>query len=131
MGFSVNKQLLIGILGRDAETRVTTKGVPITNFYVATENSYKKDDEWVQTTTWHKVVSFKISDYVKNRLVKGAKVYVEGRTENREYTDKDEIKRYSTSVISNEVIVIKENGVLEGTTSENNESNDDNEDLPF
>jgi single-strand DNA-binding protein len=134
MSFSVNKQILVGTLGRDAETRFTTNNVSVTNFSVATENSYKKDDEWVRTTTWHKVVAFNLSDYIKERLVKGAGVYVEGRTEHREYEDKDGIKRYSTSVISNQIIVTKEKGVLEGTTSSGNDvndSDDDNEDLPF
>ena len=133
MGFSVNKQIVLGTLGRDAETRFTTGNLSITNFSVATTNSYKKDDKWLKNTTWHKVTGFNLSDYVKERLTKGAVVYVEGRTEHRQYEDKDGIKRYSTSIVSAEVIVTKENGILEGTTTTEatGSSNEDNEDLPF
>ncbi len=101
MALSLNKIMLIGNLGNDAETRFTTSNLSITSFSLATTNSYKgKDGNWVNETTWHNIVSFNISDYFKDSLKKGKKFYVEGRLTKRDYTDKEGIKRYITEVVS-------------------------------
>ncbi len=142
MAFSLNKIMLIGNLGRDAETRFTNTNVSVTGFSLATTHSYKgKDGNWVNETTWHNVTVFNLSDYMKEQLKKGRKIYVEGRLTKRDYTDKDGNKRYSTDVISERIIP------LEGTASESSDvetnnavessSNNEipqvesNDDLPF
>ena len=105
MAFSLNKIMLIGNLGRDAETRFTTNNVSVTSFTIATSNSYKgKDGNWVNETTWHNIVSFNLSDYFKENLKKGKKFYIEGRLTKREYTDKEGIKRYATDVVAEKII---------------------------
>ncbi|MBK7228020.1 MAG: single-stranded DNA-binding protein [Ignavibacteriales bacterium] len=143
MAFSLNKIMLIGNLGRDVETRFTTGSVSISSFSMATTNSYKgKDGNWVNETTWHNITVFNLSDFMKEQLKKGKKVYVEGRLTKREYTDKEGIKRYSTDVVSERIIPLESSG--EGSTnySENNSSSetnvvsemppiDNNDDLPF
>ncbi|MEW6701116.1 MAG: single-stranded DNA-binding protein [Bacteroidota bacterium] len=117
MAFSLNKIMLIGNLGNDAETRFTTNNLSVTSFSIATTNSYKgKDGNWVNETTWHNVISFNLSDYFKEVLKKGKKFYVEGRIQKRDYTDKDGIKRYVTEVISEKLIP------LEGRESNGGES---------
>ncbi|MDO8550263.1 MAG: single-stranded DNA-binding protein [Ignavibacteria bacterium] len=135
MAFSLNKIMLIGNLGKDAETRFTTNNLSITNFTIATSNSYKgKDGNWVNETTWHNIVSFSLSDYMKENLKKGRKFYVEGRISKRDYTDKEGIKRYSTEVISERLIPLDSSGVSEETqtqVSEPDVSVEENEDLPF
>ena len=61
MAFSLNKIMLIGNLGQDAETRFTTNNVGVTSFSMATTHSYKgKDGNWVNETTWHNVVAFNL-----------------------------------------------------------------------
>lgn len=105
MAFSLNKVMLIGNLGNDAETRFTTNNLSVTSFSIATSNSYKgKDGNWVNETTWHNVVSFNIPDFYKESLKKGKKFYVEGRIQKRDYTDKEGIKRYVTEIISEKLI---------------------------
>ena len=100
MAFSLNKIMLIGRLGKDAETRFTTNNVSVTNFTLATDYSYKgKNGDWVNETTWHNIVSFNLSDYFKENLKRGKKFYVEGRLSKRDYTDKDGVKRYATEVV--------------------------------
>jgi len=135
MAFSLNKIMLIGNLGKDAETRFTTNNLSITNFTIATSNGYKgKDGNWVNETTWHNIVSFSLSDYMKENLKKGRKFYVEGRISKRDYTDKEGIKRYSTEVISERLIPLDSSGVSEETqtqVSEPDVSVEENEDLPF
>ncbi|QOJ29242.1 MAG: single-stranded DNA-binding protein [Ignavibacteriales bacterium] len=111
MAFSLNKIQLIGNLGQDAETRTTTTQVAVTNFSVATENSYKnKDGEWVRETTWHRVTYFNASDFLRENLRKGSKVYVEGRYRSREYTDKDNIKKTAWEVIAEQIIPLSARG---------------------
>jgi len=135
MAFSLNKVMLIGNLGRDAETRFTTSNLSVTNFTLATSNSYKgKDGNWVNETTWHNIVSFNLTDYMKENLKKGRKFYVEGRISKRDYTDKDGIKRYSSEVISERLIPLDSSGVSEESEEETQSSDvniEDNDDLPF
>jgi single-strand DNA-binding protein len=141
MAFSLNKIMIIGTLGKDCEVRFTTSNKCVTSFGVATENSYKKDNNWVRETTWHNVTAWELSDFVKATLVKGAKVYVEGRLTKRDYTDKEGVKRYVTEIISNQIIPLdrnergqQETGHSTEQTEKPQEDNSDNEDensLPF
>jgi len=111
LAFSLNKIMLIGNLGQDAENRFTTSNVSVTSFSLATTHSYKgKDGNWVEETTWHNVVSFSLSDYMKDNLKKGRKFFVEGRLSKRDYTDKEGIKRYVTEVISEKLIPLDSSG---------------------
>ena len=135
MAFSLNKILLIGRLGKDAETRFTTNNVSVTNFSLATDYRYKgKNGDWVNETTWHNVVSFNLSDYFKENLKKGKKFYVEGRLSKRDYTDKDGVKRYMTEVVSERLIPLEPSS--ESTASEDEATTEppavnENDDLPF
>jgi single-strand DNA-binding protein len=138
MAFSLNKVMLIGNLGKDSETRFTTNNVSVTSFTMATTHSYKgKDGNWVNETTWHNVVSFSLSDYMKENLKKGKKFYVEGRISKRDYTDKEGIKRYFSEVISEKLIPLDSsgdggaNGNEEISSSEPSIETDENSDLPF
>jgi len=139
---SLNRIMLIGNLGRDAETRFTTGNTEICTFSLATTHSWKKDDNWVNETTWHNVTAFKVSEYVKAGLTKGSPCYVEGRLSKREYTDKEDIKRYSTDVIAEKIISLsksesehssKDNSGQDSGQSVQNEPElpSTNDDLPF
>jgi len=138
MAFSLNKIMLIGNLGRDAETRFTTNNVSVTNFSLATTNSYKdKEGNWQNETTWHNVTSFNLSDFFKDNLKKGRKFYVEGRITKREYNDKDGNRRTSTDVVSEKLIPLDSTGSestsVDSSTGETVETPqvENNEDLPF
>lgn len=138
MAFSLNKVMLIGNLGGDAENRFTTSNVSVTSFSLATTHSYKsKDGNWVNETTWHNVVSFGLSDYMKEQLKKGKKFFVEGRLSKRSYENKDGKTIYVTEVISEKLIPleVRESGTVAsepGTTysAQEEQSKPDN-DLPF
>jgi single-strand DNA-binding protein len=139
MAFSLNKIMLIGNLGKDAETRFTTTNVSVTTFTMATSNSYKgKDGNWVNETTWHNIVGYNLSDYFKENLKKGKKFYVEGRLNKRDYTDKEGIKRYSTEVVAEKIIPLEpaegSRESIPGSTADSSETEmkvDENNDLPF
>ena len=104
---SVNKVILIGNLGRDAETKFTTSGVAKTTFSVAT--SWRSKDsqtgEWRDETDWHNVVLWR-QENLANFLTKGRQVYVEGRLQTRNYEDKDGKKVYVTEVVAQEVLLL-------------------------
>jgi len=138
MAFSLNKIMLIGNLGRDAETRFTTNNVSVTNFSLATTNSYKdKEGNWQNETTWHNITSFNLSDFFKENLKKGKKFYVEGRITKREYNDKDGNKRTATDVVSEKLIPLEstssDSASEQKSTLESVETPkvENNEDLPF
>ena len=94
---SVNKVILVGNLGRDAETKFTPSGASVTNFSIATTRRWKDQasGEWKEQTDWHRVKYWR-AENVANYLLKGKQVYVEGRLETRSYDDKDGKKVYTT-----------------------------------
>jgi single-strand DNA-binding protein len=104
---SVNKVILIGNLGKDAETKFTPAGVARTTFTIATSRRWKDQQtgDWKDETDWHNVVLWR-SENVANYLQKGKQVYVEGRLSQRSYDDKDGNKRYVTEVVAEEVILL-------------------------
>jgi len=104
---SVNKVILLGNLGKDAETRFTPQGTARTTFSIATSRRWKDQQtgEWKEETDWHNIVLWR-SENLANYLTKGKKVYVEGRLQTRSYDDKDGNKKYSTEVVADEVILV-------------------------
>jgi single-strand DNA-binding protein len=104
---SVNKVILIGHLGRDAETKFTPGGAAVTRFSVATNRRWKDKDsgEWKEETDWSNVVLWR-SENLANYLTKGKQIYVEGRLQTRSYEDKDGKKVYATEVVADDVILL-------------------------
>src|SRR6202163_1441152 len=104
---SVNKVILIGHLGRDAETKFTPSGVAKTTFSVATSRRWKDQQtgEWKEETDWANVVLWR-SENLANYLTKGKQVYVEGRLQTRSYDDKDVKKQYRTELVADDVILL-------------------------
>ena len=107
MARSVNKVILLGNLGRDAETKFTPSGTAVTRFSVATTRSWKdqQSGEWKEETNWTNVVLWR-QENVANYLTKGRQVYVEGRLQTRSYDDKDGKKVYATEVVADDVILV-------------------------
>ena len=104
---SVNKVILVGNLGRDAETKFTPSGAAVTKFAVATTRSWKdqQSNEWKEETNWTNVVLWR-QENLANYLTKGKQVYVEGRLQTRSYDDKDGKKVYTTEVVAEDVILL-------------------------
>lgn len=117
MARSVNKVILVGNLGRDAETKFTPSGTAVTRFSVATTRSWKdqQSGEWKEETNWTNVTLWR-QEGVANYLTKGRQVYVEGRLQTRSYEDKDGKKVYATDVIADDVILLGGRG--EGAAGE-------------
>ena len=116
---SVNKVVLLGNLGRDAETRFTTNGVACTTFSVATGYRWKDQQtgEWKEDTDWHNVVLWR-QENLANYLTKGKQVYVEGRLKTRSYDDKEGKKVYRTEVVAEDLILLGGRGDAAGAPPE-------------
>jgi single-strand DNA-binding protein len=104
---SVNKVILLGRLGKDADTRFTPNGVSKSTFSLATSRRWKdqQSGEWKEETDWHNIVLWR-SENLANYLLKGKQVYVEGRLHSRSYEDKDGQKKYITEVVADELILL-------------------------
>jgi single-strand DNA-binding protein len=120
---SVNKVILLGHLGKDAETKFTPAGVARTTFTLATSRRWKdqQSGEWKEVTDWHNVVLWR-SENVGQYLNKGKQVYVEGRLETRSFEDREGQKKYFTEVVADDVILLGGGGRGEGGSGEYSES---------
>lgn len=107
MARSLNKVMLIGNLGRDAETKFTAQGVPVTKFSVATTRRWKDQGsgDWKEETDWHNITLWR-NESVAPYLTKGKQVYVEGRLRTSSYDDKDGQKRSFTEVVAEEIMLL-------------------------
>jgi len=113
---SVNKVILIGHLGRDAETSYTPSQTAVTKFSVATSRRWKDQQtgEWKEETDWSRVVLWR-GENVAPYLTKGKQVYVEGRLQTRSYDDKDGKKVWTTEVVADDVILLGGRGDSAGS----------------
>ena len=98
---SVNKVILVGNLGRDAELKYTPSGAAVSNFSIATSESWKDKNsgERKEKTEWHRIVLWgKTAENLSQYLLKGKQIFVEGRLETRQWEDKEGQKRSTTEV---------------------------------
>jgi single-strand DNA-binding protein len=101
---SVNKAIIVGNLGKDPEVRHTQGGNAVCNFSVATSEKWTKDGQTQEKTEWHRVVVWgKQAENCGQYLKKGRSVYIEGRIQTREWTNKEGQKQYTTEVVANQV----------------------------
>jgi single-strand DNA-binding protein len=106
MAGGVNKVILIGNLGKDPEVRYTPDGRAVANFNIATSESWtdKATNEKKEKTEWHRIVVWgKTAENCAEYLSKGRQVYIEGRLQTREWTNKEGQKQYTTEVVANPV----------------------------
>ena len=103
-----NKVQLIGNWGQDPEVKSIGEDKKVAHLSVATNENYKNaKGEKVTETQWHNVVAWgKLADIAEKYLVKGTEVVIEGKLINRNYTDKQGVKRYATEVQANELLIL-------------------------
>jgi len=97
----VNKVILVGTLGKDPETKTFPNGGSLTQFSIATSESWtdKTSGERKEQTEWHRIVlPNRLGEIAQQYLHKGSKVYIEGSLRTRQWTDQNGQERYSTEV---------------------------------
>lgn len=97
----VNKVILVGTLGRDPETKTFPNGGSVTQFSIATSDSWldKNTGERKEQTEWHRIVlNNRLGEVAQQYLRKGSKVYIEGSLRTRQWTDQNGQERYTTEI---------------------------------
>ena len=97
----VNKVILVGTLGKDPETKTFANGGSLTQFSIATSESWndKNSGERKEQTEWHNIVlQNKLGEIAQQYLRKGSKVYIEGSLNTRKWTDQNGQERYTTQI---------------------------------
>jgi single-strand DNA-binding protein len=103
---SVNKVILVGNLGRDAEVKVTASGQSVASFSIATTETWTKDGEKKEKTEWHRIVLWgRQADTLQPYLTKGKQIYIEGRLETRQW-EKDGQKHYTTEIKADRIVLL-------------------------
>ena len=105
---SLNKVLLVGNLGRDAELRYTANGTAVATLNLATTETWKdKDGERQEKTEWHRIVVWgKTAEILSPYLMKGKQILVEGKLQTRQWEDKEGNKRYTTEIKSDRITLL-------------------------
>jgi single-strand DNA-binding protein len=105
---SVNKVILVGNLGRDAELRYTPGGAAVATLNLATTEVWNdKQNQRQEKTEWHRVILWgKQAESLQEYLTKGKQIYVEGRLQTRQWDDKDGNKRYTTEIKADRITLL-------------------------
>ena len=109
---SVNKVILVGNLGRDAELRYTPSGAAVATLNLATTEVYKdREGQKKEDTQWHRVVLWgKTAETLQDDLTKGKQIYVEGKLQTRKWKDKDGNDKYTTEIRGDRVVLLSSGG---------------------
>jgi single-strand DNA-binding protein len=102
----VNKVILVGNAGRDAEVRSLPNGGKVASVNIATtERVYDSATQgYKDHTEWHSISFFgKIADVAEKYLKKGQQVYIEGKLRTRDWVDDKGSTHYTTSIICDEM----------------------------
>ena len=94
----MNKITISGNVCKDIELRMTAgKGTPVATTSVAVNDGYgeNKKTYFINIVVWGKQAEF-----FANNVVKGQKVWVNGKLTIRDYEAKDGTKRYVTEVVA-------------------------------
>jgi single-strand DNA-binding protein len=105
---SVNKAILVGNLGRDAEMRFTSGGTAVATVSIATTDVFNdKDGQKREDTQWHRIVIWgKMAESIQPYLTKGKQIYVEGKIQTREWTDKEGKQVKTTEIRADKVVLL-------------------------
>ena len=106
---SVNKVILVGNLGRDAELRYTPGGAPVATLNLATTEVWndKTSGQKQEKTEWHRIVLWgKSAESLSEYLTKGKQIYVEGRLQTRKWQDKDGNDKYTTEIRGDRIVLL-------------------------
>jgi single-strand DNA-binding protein len=108
-----NRVQLIGRLGQDPEVKTLESGKKVTNFTMATNETYKGvDGNKTEETTWHNIVAWNgLAEISSKYLKKGKEVCIEGRISYRTYTDKNGLPKSVTEIVASDLVLLSSGGV--------------------
>lgn len=109
---SLNKVLLIGNLTRDPEMRYTKNGNQVCSFGLATNRTWKeKNGEQKEETEFHTITAWNdLAEICSKYLIKGLKIYIEGRLATHTWKEEDGHQRSKTEIIIDDMIILDHKG---------------------
>jgi single-strand DNA-binding protein len=132
---SRNRVFLEGNLTFDPSLKYTQANVPVCNFSIATNESWKDKatGEWVKETEYHDIEAWTGAEFIKENATKGCWVSLEGRIKSRKYTNKDgvEVKAYTIKADWVNVFPKQRDQIAEIREAEKNLPPVKDDDLPF
>lgn len=141
----INEVRVMGNITQDLEARRTSNGNSVLNFSLATNRSYRVEDEWKEEVEFHNIVVWGgDAEQLVKRAKKGTRLYVEGRLQTRKWEGNDGKTNYRTEIVAQKVILVdryektpmdggntQAGSVSKETASESDESTINPDDLPF
>lgn len=145
----MNKAILCGNLGNDPELKYTPSGTPVCNFSLATNETWKKDGEKMQKTTWHRCVVWgKIGEVISEHFKKGDKILITDSTIDNRKWEQDGVTRYTSEIVVRGFEFIgagaprtapdsaddsgaEEKPAKKNTNKKNSKKNKEEDDIPF
>jgi len=144
MGKTVNKVFLLGNVGKDPDMKSTGGGTLVASFSLATADRTKDaQGNWSERAEWHNLKAFgRTAEIIRDYVVKGSKIFVEGKLQTSSWDDKQSGKKvYRTEIIVNDISLLggREDSGSGGGQSYGKQSRDDSydadpitdEDIPF
>jgi single-strand DNA-binding protein len=125
----LNRVTLIGNIGNDPEYKTLQDGAPVAKFSIATTETYRlKNGETQSHTDWHTIIAWRgLATFASQYIHKGSLLYVEGKLRNRQYEDKEGMKKYVTEIVAEQVILLDK----KAKSPEREIGNEDGEVMPF
>ena len=125
----LNRVTLIGNIGNDPEYKTLQDGTSVAKFSIATTESYRlKNGEIQSHTDWHTIITWRgLATFASQYIHKGSLIYVEGKLRNRQYEDKDRVKKYVTEIVAEQIILLDKKVKF----PEQEIGNEDGEVMPF
>ena len=130
------KVILLGRCGKDPETRKLAEGTAVTNFTLATNESFKdKSGQKVEEVTWHNIILWRhLAEIAEKYVKKGDLLYLEGKIKNRSWEDKDGQKHYIAEIVCDTLKMLggkKEESTQESAPETPESPEQENDGLPF
>lgn len=121
----VNKVILIGNLGKDPEIKYLEGNIARVNFTLATAEVYKdRAGNRVEHTEWHNIILWRNqAENAEKLLKKGMQVYIEGKLQTRQWTDKEGHKRNVTEIVGEQFTLLQRRETSNNTAAPGFESN--------
>ena len=116
---NINKAIIGGYISQKPEEKKLPSGISVTNLSVATNKTYTKDGEKIQTTEFHNVVAFgKTAENIAKFFNKGERIMIEGEIQTRTWEDQQTGKKmYRTEIIANSFHFIEKKSDKTQTTT--------------
>ena len=118
--------MLLGNLTRDPVIKYTTGGTAVATFAIATNRAWTTaDGHTKEDVQYHNIVAWsKLAELVGKLLVKGRKVYLEGRLTTRRFTGKDGVERSITEIVMDDFILFNDGKRVEGAPTSDESKQD-------